>query len=225
MNKTKETTTKRRQTSVEKTTKTKPTDKKSVRLPDALQKSEKLMIVPVTREIAMSYVDNYHRHLGKPTGTIFQVGCAIQESNTLCGVAIVGNPVARLINDGWTLEVNRCCTDGTRNATSMLYGACWRVAKALGYRRLITYTHIDESGESLKGAGWKIVGEVKPQTWHREKRPVVDKGHSIAKYKWEISETDDLGQPRRMIKVPMSIEEVNAEEQQLGLDLGLDGDG
>ena len=198
-----------------------PTDKPSVRLPKALQKSEKLVIVPVTREIAMQYVEDHHRHLGKPTGTIFQIGCAKLETNTLCGVAIVGNPVARLINDGWTLEVNRCCTDGTRNATSALYGACWRVAKGLGYRRLITYTHVAESGESLKGAGWKIVGEVAPQTWHRKKRPAVDKGPSTAKFKWEITSWDEIsGEPRSKIKVPMTEEEIAAEEQQL--DLGLE---
>ena len=212
--------TKKEQTLAEKITNPLPTDKKSVRLPDVLQKSAKLMIVPVTREVAMKYVENYHRHLGKPTATIFQIGCAIQETNILCGVAIVGTPIARLINDGWTLEVNRCCTDGTRNATSMLYGACWRTAKALGYRRLITYTHVNESGESLKGAGWKIVGEVKAQSWHRKSRPAVDKGPLIAKFKWEITSTDELGEPRSMIKVPMTDEEREQETTQL--DLGLD---
>jgi len=67
--------------------------------------------------------------------------------------------VARSYDDGRTLEVNRTCTDGTPNANSALYGAAWRAARALGYLRLITYTQEGESGASLRGAGWRIVGE------------------------------------------------------------------
>jgi hypothetical protein len=77
----------------------------------------------------------------------------------LVGVAIVGRPVARPYQDGMTLEVNRTVTDGHPNANSMLYGACARAAFALGYRRLITYTQADESGASLRAAGWRIIAE------------------------------------------------------------------
>lgn len=194
-------------------------DKKQVRLPDALQKSEKLIIVPITKAEAQEYVENYHRHLGKVSTSIFVIGCAVEETNTICGVAMVGMPVARMINDGWTLEVNRCCTDGTRNATSMLYAACWRAARAMGYKRLITYTHVSESGESLRGAGWKVVGEVKGQSWHRKSRPAVDKGPLTDKFKWEITSTDELGQPRAMMKTKMSEEEIANEIKQLELEM------
>jgi hypothetical protein len=81
----------------------------------------------------------------------------------LVGVATVGRPVARQYDDGYTLEVNRTCTDGTPNANSMLYGAAWRAAKALGYRRLITYTQDGESGTSLRAAGWRVVAERAPR--------------------------------------------------------------
>lgn len=76
------------------------------------------------------------------------------------GVAIVGRPVARLLAcDPFTAEVTRLCTDGTRNACSMLYSATWRASRALGYHRLVTYTLQEEGGASLRAAGWRVVGE------------------------------------------------------------------
>ncbi len=101
----------------------------------------------------------YHRHHQPPRGTRFTLGVARESDSELVGVAMVGRPVARHYDDGLTLEVNRTCTDGTPNANSCLYGAAWRAAQALGYRRLITYTQEGESGASLRGAGWRIVGE------------------------------------------------------------------
>ena len=161
-----------------------------------------LAIVPVDFGEAQQYVETYHRHLGKVVNCKFVVGCADMDKGVIIGVAIVGRPVARLINDGWTLEVNRCCTDGSVNACSMLYAACWRIAKAMGYKRLVTYTHKDtESGASLRGAGWKVVGETKWASWNNKNRPRVDKGPQADKYKWEIKSVDELGNPRSMIKV------------------------
>lgn len=117
-----------------------------------------LMIVPLTFAQAAAFVEQHHRHHKPPTGTKFVLGVAVADGG-LVGCAMVGRPVARHYDDGLTLEVNRTCTDGTPNANSALYGAAWRAAKALGYRRLITYTQAGESGESLSGAGWRIVGE------------------------------------------------------------------
>jgi hypothetical protein len=91
----------------------------------------------------------------------FCLGVAI--GGTLAGIATIGRPVARAFDDGYTLEVNRTCTDGTPNANSMLYGAAWRATKALGYRRLITYTQAGESGASLRAAGWTVVAERAPR--------------------------------------------------------------
>ena len=87
------------------------------------------------------------------------------------GVAIVGRPVARHLDDGWTLEVNRCCTDGADNACSMLYGASWRVARNLCYTKLITYTLPEEGGASLRGAGWKLIGMRGGGAWNVPSRP------------------------------------------------------
>jgi len=81
----------------------------------------------------------------------------------MVGVACAGRPVARHFDDGLTIEVNRSCTDGARNANSMLYGAVWRAAKAMGYRRAITYTQAEESGASLRAAGWVRVKSIAPR--------------------------------------------------------------
>ena len=106
-----------------------------------------LSIVPISQKEAFLFVKQLHRHHKPPRGSVFQL--AAVKDGEIVGVAIVGRPVARRLQDGWTLEVNRCCTDGTRNACSFLYGAAWRAAKALGYRKLITYTLPVEEGRGL----------------------------------------------------------------------------
>jgi hypothetical protein len=113
-----------------------------------------LRIVPVFFKQARDFVARHHRHHKPPVGHVFSVAVE-DEAGTIRGVAMVGRPVARGACDGFTLEVNRCCTDGAPNACSMLYGACWRAAKALGYRKLITYTLDSEPGTSLLAAGFK----------------------------------------------------------------------
>lgn len=70
---------------------------------------------------------------------------------------MAGRPISRHFDDGLTLEVNRTCTDGTKNANSMLYGAVRRAAWGMGYQRVITYTQADESGASLRAAGFELV--------------------------------------------------------------------
>ena len=116
-----------------------------------------LEIIPITHKQAKEYIAKHHRHNEPPLMAVFVVG--VQVSDELVGVAMAGLPKARLLMDGRTLEVNRTCTDGHRNANSMLYGACARAAKALGYKRLITYTLHEESGASLKAAGWNLVDD------------------------------------------------------------------
>ena len=143
-----------------------------------------LTIVPMVLDEANAFVRQHHRHHQPVPGAKFCVGVALGE--IVVGVAIVGRPVARLLDDGWTLEVNRTCTDGTKNANSALYGACRRAAFALGYRKLITYTLPSESGVSLQAAGWKCLGEAGGGTWNRNNRPRVDKHPTQGKLKWEV---------------------------------------
>jgi hypothetical protein len=151
------------------------------------RQSGSLELVPVTFSEAAGFVQMWHRHHVPPVGHKFSVGVA--KDGTLVGVAMVGRPVARHYDDGRTLEVNRTATDGTKNANSMLYGACWRAASALGYRRLITYTQAGESGGSLRAAGWKVIAARPPrQGWSAPSRPREDNGvDGIPRTLWEAA--------------------------------------
>ncbi|HAA11013.1 MAG TPA: hypothetical protein DCE41_04665 [Cytophagales bacterium] len=131
-----------------------------------------LQIVPISQAEAFAFIGQHHRHHKPPAGTIFQVAVALGDK--IVGVVTVGRPVARNLQDGWTLEVTRVCTTGEKNACSMLYGAAWRCTRGLGYRKLITYILSSETGMSLRGAGWTLIGERGGGSWHRKSRPRVD---------------------------------------------------
>jgi len=148
-----------------------------------------LQIVPTTISAASSFVEQHHRHHRPPVGGLFAV--AVADGDEVRGVAIVGRPVARRLDDGWTAEVTRVATDGARNACSMLYGACWRAARALGYRRLVTYTLPEEGGGSLRGAGYTCVGEAGGGSWARRDRPRVDRHPTQIKLRWERAAPGD----------------------------------
>lgn len=143
-----------------------------------------LSIVPVTISDALSFVAQHHRHNAAPQGALFAVGCGETE---IRGVAIVGRPVSRVLQDGWTVEITRCCTDGARNACSMLYGACRRAAIALGYKRVVTYTLATETGASLRAAGFRVVADTRGRSWSCPSRPRVDKAPLQNKLRWEGS--------------------------------------
>lgn len=130
-----------------------------------------LRLVPVSLAQANEHVAAWHRHNHPVPGSKFQVGVA-DEDGVLHAVAIVGRPVARAYDDGDTLEVVRVASDGTKDACSMLYGACRRAAFALGFRRLVTYTQAAEGGASLRAAGYRVIGERPARTgWSVPSRP------------------------------------------------------
>jgi len=146
--------------------------------------------VPVKLKEACEFVENFHRHNKAPQGGLFAVGAS--DGRELVGVAIVGRPVARALDDGATVEVVRCCVReaSPKGTCSFLYARCWQAAKALGWGRLVTYTLQAESGASLRGAGWRVVAELaanKPGMWQsrpgREWQPVVGQ----AKLRWEAA--------------------------------------
>ena len=111
---------------------------------------------------------------------------AASDGEKIVGVAIVGRPVSRYLDNGLTLEVNRLCTDGTRNACSFLYSAAWRAARNLGYKKLITYILASETGSSLKAAGWKCVGECGGKRWNGRSAPKVDLYPAQMKLRFEV---------------------------------------
>ena len=145
-----------------------------------------LMVTPINLDEANAFVEQHHRHHKPVPGAKFCV--AVSQEDEGRGVAIGGRPVSRVLDDGWTLEVNRCCTDGTRNACSMLYATAWKAAKAMGYTSLITYTLESEGGSSLRGAGWRCVGKATTrigQGWNVKSRPRVDTHPLQQKLRWE----------------------------------------
>lgn len=145
-----------------------------------------LTVVPLGIREANEFVTNFHRHSKPTAGGKFAVGATVE--GELVGVAIVGRPVARLLNDSFTGEVLRLCAvpDAPKNTCSFLYGRCWRIWQQMGGKRLVTYTLQSESGASLRGAGWKIAGETVPHSWdsasrRRDWQPV----YGQAKFRWE----------------------------------------
>lgn len=150
----------------------------------------RLEVVPCKRAEAAAFIREHHRHHPPSVGDVFCLAVADEEGRVR-GVAQVGRPVARATDDAWTLEVTRVATDGCENACSALYGAAWRAARALGWRRLITYTLTAESGSSLRAAGWKVIGERKARSWATASvsRPRVDTNAATGQEKlmWEAA--------------------------------------
>jgi hypothetical protein len=153
-------------------------------------------IVPITLREANDFVEQFHRHNGRTArnGGKFAIGAS--KEGQLFGVAIVGNPISGSFMDGFTAEVLRTCArpDAPRNVNSFLYGACWRIWRAMGGRKLITYTLQTESGASLRGAGWKIIASVPPTKpgWnkndHLNNRRVWQPVMGQLKFRWEKEE-------------------------------------
>ena len=157
-----------------------------------------LEIVPVTLREASTFIAKHHRHNKPPRGWKFGLGVA--QGGVLRGVATAGRPVSREIQarEPLTLEVNRTCTDGARNANSMLYGAVWRAARAMGYTRAFTYIQGDEDGASLRAAGWVKVKDLPARPGWAEssvklkdlRDPVGNGG--VARQLWEIRVTKEV---------------------------------
>lgn len=140
---------------------------------------------PISQKEAFEFIVKNHRHHGVPVGSLWQ-HAVHDDDGRLCGVAIVGRPVARMLDDGMTCEVTRLCTEGTFNACSVLYAAARRVAIDKGYRRGMTYILENEDGGSLRAANWRYLGRSRGGSWSVPSRPRIDK-HPIvpkARYGW-----------------------------------------
>lgn len=156
-----------------------------------------LTIRPIDLKSANAFVLAHHRHNGKVLVHRFSI--SVYDGERLCGVAIVGNPSARKLDDGDTVEVKRVCTDGTRNACSILYGRAARIAKDMGYKRIITYTLKEEGGASLRASGWDVDAEGVggKNGWNVPSRPRIV--HEMTLF-GEVSASYPLGEKIRWIK-------------------------
>jgi hypothetical protein len=139
---------------------------------------------PISLKHAAAFVAEHHRHHDAPQGGKFAI--AAWHDGVLVGVAMVGRPVSRRLDNGMTAEVIRVATDGTRNACSFLYAAAKRAAQALGYRKVLTYTLVEEGGASLRAVGWARIGLVGGGTWKCAARPNAKDSHPLQqKIRWE----------------------------------------
>lgn len=131
-----------------------------------------LVVVPLTLKAANEFVEKHHRHHGPVTGGLdfFRIG-AVDADGELRAVAIVSRPPNRNSDDGVTCEVVRLASDGVSNGCSFLYGASARIARSMGFRRMITYTLDSESGASLRAAGWKLEKEGIRSWWQSHQAP------------------------------------------------------
>lgn len=144
-----------------------------------------LTVVPVTFRQACGFIDAHHRHHRPPQGIRFALG--VTADGKLVGVATVGRPVARHLDDAATAEITRVATDGTGNANSMLYAACWRAARAMGYQRIVTYTQDGETGASLRAAGFCPAAHLPAGSgWDRPSRSRTGDTGGVARTRWEI---------------------------------------
>lgn len=128
-----------------------------------------LVLRPILVAPAKAHVLRTHRRLPRVAGGMWSVG--VYEGAELAGVCVVGRPVARVWQRiGWLQVLRVAVVEGCRNACSMLYGAASRAAKAMGAVNLWTYVFADESGVSLKAAGWRQLGTTRAEQWDREER-------------------------------------------------------
>lgn len=143
-----------------------------------------MILRPISLRAARQFVTEVHRHHDPPQGGKFALSA--EHEGARVGVAIVGRPQSRMLDNGWTAEVLRVATDGTRNASSFLYGAAKRAAQAMGYRKVLTYTLPEESGASLRAVGWKRLGIAGGGSWSRPSRPRRDHHPTQEKIRWEV---------------------------------------
>ncbi len=148
----------------------------------------RMKVVPVSLKTANEIVLLEHRHNKPVAGHKWSIGA--EHDGKLVAVCIVGRPIARMLDDGMTIEVLRLCAipDGPPNVCSFLYRAAWRVWAAMGGTRLITFTLQSESGSSLRGAGFKLAKSFEGASWSRDARPRETQAvQMLAKHRWEIA--------------------------------------
>lgn len=140
--------------------------------------------VPIGWREAAAFIDATHRHHKRPQG--WKWGIGVEATGKLVGVACVGRPVSRMIQEKEprTCEVIRLCTDGTRNACSFLYSRSAQAARVMGWHRIITYILASESGISLRASGWECVGQAGGGEWSRPSRVRVSKAPTETKVLW-----------------------------------------
>jgi hypothetical protein len=136
----------------------------------------------MSQQQAKAYIAEHHRHHKPSHGDIFRLGAAAD--GRLVGVAQIGRPVARGFDSGKVVEVTRLCTDGTKNVCSFLYSRAARIARELGYEKIITYILCSENGGSLRAAGWHKEADIRGRSWNHAGRPRTTDAPTCDKERW-----------------------------------------
>jgi hypothetical protein len=147
-----------------------------------------MKVVPITIKEANKIVGDHHRHNNPTGGGKFAIGA--EHDGRLVGAVIVGRPIARLLDNPGSAEITRLVVtpNAPRNTCSFLYGAARRVWQAMGGQKILTYTLKQESGDSLRGAGWNKAADCKPATWTRPNRERKDQAvYRNPKIRWEAA--------------------------------------
>lgn len=142
----------------------------------------RLKVRPCTLSQANEHVSTLHRHHKKAQGHRFSI-CAM-DGDKIVGVCIVGRPVSASSDQYLIAEVTRLCTDGTKNACSILYAAAARAAEAMGYDKIQTYTLPEEGGASLRACGWIYDGTSSGNSWTTNKRKRNADADGVVKSRW-----------------------------------------
>lgn len=119
---------------------------------------------PLTLKQANDFITAYHRHHKPVVGHRFSIGAL--RDGALCGVCVVGRPVARKVSQYTVAEVTRLATDGSRDVCSFLYGRAARIAKEMGFSKIQTYILQSEPGTSLKASGWEWESDSAGGDWN-----------------------------------------------------------
>jgi hypothetical protein len=180
-----------------------------------MMEQSRLQTQPIFQKPAKAFIKRLHRHHRPPVGIIFAV--SVTDGKRVVGVATVGRPVARKLQDRWTVEVTRLCTDGTPNACSKLYAAAWQTARAMGYKRMVTYTLEDEPGTSLKAAGWHFLYMTDGDSWDVPSRPREDKHPIGAKRVWSATPKEQFEADGNSHFCELEDEEASSDARQLVL--------
>lgn len=143
----------------------------------------RLYACPLELKEANAFIAEHHRHHDPVHRDKFRVGCR-NEGGVLVGVANVGRPVARALCDGKTLEVLRLCSNGEKDVCSFLYSRCARIAREMGYEKIITYILDTESGTSLKASGWHKEADTRGHHWTCPSRPRNTTAPTCNKQRW-----------------------------------------
>ena len=141
-----------------------------------------MQAVPLELSTANEFVASFHRHHDPVHRDKFRIGAS--QNGKLVGVVQVGRPVSRMLDDGKTVEVVRLCTDGTKDVCSFLYSKAARIAKEMGYEKIITYILCTETGASLRACGWKEECTATGGHWSRPSRKRTTTAPTVPKKRY-----------------------------------------